>query len=210
MTEQEKEIQTITERNITLKLSDADCIRISEKAAAHNITVAQLLENFIGDLVAGTYSNGSDERMYAEQWFERCWFSMFPEQTFLKYLIEWENVNEFIENLEEIEDHKASIEEYESELKKGYMIGRKGDHYTWENLTHGDGTPSYKSREEWETEWQQCIEDEKRDLDFCHKSIKDSWNEYLRTTKEPQPYNKALEKVLNYKKQLSVLRGDEK
>ena len=36
-----------------------------------------------GSDLCGTYSNGSDERMYAEQWFERCWFGMFPEHTLL-------------------------------------------------------------------------------------------------------------------------------
>ena len=64
MTEQEKEIQTIKERTITLKLSDADVERISNKAERHGLTVSELLENFIGDLVGGTYSNGSDERDY--------------------------------------------------------------------------------------------------------------------------------------------------
>lgn len=59
--EQEKEIATIKERTIYLNLSDADCKRISTYAAKANITVSQLLESFIGDLVNGTYTNGSDE-----------------------------------------------------------------------------------------------------------------------------------------------------
>lgn len=81
--QQQEEIETIRSRTIEVKLSDADVKRISEKAAAHGLTVGELIENFIGDLVCGTYSNGSDERMYAEQWFERCWFGMFPDLTFL-------------------------------------------------------------------------------------------------------------------------------
>lgn len=55
-----KEIKTVKERSITLKLSDADCDRIAKKAGRSGLTVATLLENFIGDLVGGTYSNGSD------------------------------------------------------------------------------------------------------------------------------------------------------
>ena len=62
--EQQKEIATIKERTIHLNLSDADCKRISTYAAKANITVSQLLESFIGDLVNGTYTNGSDERDY--------------------------------------------------------------------------------------------------------------------------------------------------
>ena len=76
--QQQEEIETIRSRTIEVKLSDADVKRISEKAAAHGLTVGELIENFIGDLVCGTYSNGSDERMYAEQWFERCWFAVYP------------------------------------------------------------------------------------------------------------------------------------
>jgi len=76
--EQKKEIETIKERKITLKLSDADCDRLARKCGEHGLTIGELIENFVGDLVGGTYSNGSDERDYADQWFERCWFGMFP------------------------------------------------------------------------------------------------------------------------------------
>jgi len=103
--QQQEEIETIRSRTIEVKLSDADVKRISEKAAAHGLTVGELIENFIGDLVCGTYSNGSDERMYAEQWFERCWFGMFPDLTFLRYLIEWGGLDEVIgawENIKSI------------------------------------------------------------------------------------------------------------
>ncbi len=75
--EQQEEIKTIKQRTFKLKLSDADKKRISDKAKEANMTVPELLENFIGDLIDGTYSNGSDERMYANQWFDRCWFSHF-------------------------------------------------------------------------------------------------------------------------------------
>ena len=89
MTRQEQEIATIKERTLKLKLSDADCERISKKAGKHGLTVAELLENFIGDLTGGSHSNGSDERDYADQWFERCWFGMYPENTLLHHLLSW-------------------------------------------------------------------------------------------------------------------------
>ena len=85
--EQQKEIETIRERKITVKLSDADCDRLARKCGEHGLTIGELIENFVGDLVGGTYSNGSDERDYADQWFERCWFGMFPEPTLLNHLL---------------------------------------------------------------------------------------------------------------------------
>lgn len=73
---QREEIETIRERTITLNLSEADMERIRKKAGDAGLTVSELLENFVGDLIDGTYSNGSDERMYAQRWFDRCWFAM--------------------------------------------------------------------------------------------------------------------------------------
>ena len=45
-----------------MKLSDADCDRLARKCGEHGLTIGELIENFVGDLVGGTYSNGSDER----------------------------------------------------------------------------------------------------------------------------------------------------
>lgn len=59
--EQQKEIETIRERKITVKLTDADCDRLARKCGEHGLTIGELIENFVGDLVGGTYSNGSDE-----------------------------------------------------------------------------------------------------------------------------------------------------
>ena len=73
------------ERIITVKLLDEDCERLLEKCGESGLTVGELIENFISDLVGGIYSNGSDESMYAQQWFERCLFEMFPEETLLNH-----------------------------------------------------------------------------------------------------------------------------
>ena len=123
--QQQEEIETIRSRTIEVKLSDADVKRISEKAAAHGLTVGELIENFIGDLVCGTYSNGSDERMYAEQWFERCWFGMFPDLTFLRYLIEWGGLDEVIRD--KIESSLEAIRERAktAEPQSGFVARRE-------------------------------------------------------------------------------------
>ena len=109
--EQQKEIETIRERKITVKLSDADCDRLARKCGEHGLTIGELIENFVGDLVGGTYSNGSDERDYADQWFERCWFGMFPEPTLLNHLLhlgyEPEHYLFWLKNVEKI---KSDIE----------------------------------------------------------------------------------------------------
>lgn len=117
--QQKKEIETIRERNITVKLTDADCERLAKKCGEYGLTVGELIENFIGDLVDGTYSNGSDERMYAEQWFDRCCFGMFPEPTLLNHLLslgyEPEEYLETLDNIETAIKEKEYVAEHPEE-----------------------------------------------------------------------------------------------
>ncbi len=112
------EIETIKPRTITLNLSDADVKRLAEKSGEGGLTISELLENFIGDLVARTYSNGSDERMYAEQWYQRCWFAMFSDDTFLKFLLLWGNLDDYIDLMDELESNKKEIIEMTSDAEE--------------------------------------------------------------------------------------------
>ena len=116
---QQKEIETIKERTITLNLSDADCNRLARKCGKYGLTIGKLLENFVGDLVDGTYSNGSDERDYANRWFERCWFGMFPEQTLLNHLLCWghepKDYLDTLDNIEIAQEEKKYLEEHPEE-----------------------------------------------------------------------------------------------
>lgn len=136
--EQEMEINTIKERVITLNLSDADCERIAEKAGKYGITVGKLLENFIGDLVYGTYSNGSDECNFAGEWFERCWFGMFPEETLLKYLLEWgHDIDDFLTVYYELKCYKANPQEFAVEVKES------GEEMLWFEQEYHDYTDEF-------------------------------------------------------------------
>ena len=77
---QREEIETIKPRTITVNLSDADVRRLAEKSGEGGLTISELLENFIGDLVDGTYSNGSEERDELQEYIndlqkeiDYCW-----------------------------------------------------------------------------------------------------------------------------------------
>lgn len=136
MTEQEKEIKTIKERTLKVKLSDADCERILEKCGRHGLTVGELFENFIGDLVGGTYTNGSDEGMYADQYFDRCWFGMFPEETLLKHLLDWgtdpEEYLELLDNIETAEKEKEYAKEHPEEIDEEEVSFLDDDLADWQ------------------------------------------------------------------------------
>lgn len=109
----QKEVATVKKRRLDIKLSDYDLLRLIKKAGEVNLTVSELLENFIADLVCGTFTNGSDERMYANDWFDRCWFARFSENTLLSHLLgTGVDLKKFIAAYEENENYKAHPEDY--------------------------------------------------------------------------------------------------
>src|SRR5699024_4865769 len=69
-----KDFEISQQRNLALKLSDGDIDAICRKAARLNLTVSQLLENFISDLL-GT-NRGKDQSGEA---FAVCWFDWWKE-----------------------------------------------------------------------------------------------------------------------------------
>lgn len=83
-------------RQVFIPLSDSDCDKLAEKAGSVGMSVGDLLAHFIGDLVGGTFTSGSDERLFAEQWFDRCGWAMFPEPTFLRWLCENGTTDDFM------------------------------------------------------------------------------------------------------------------
>lgn len=118
--QQKKEIETIKERTIKIKLSDADCERLAKKCGECGLTIGELFENFAGDLVDGTYSNGSDERMCANNWFERCGFPFHPKDTLLKELLSRdENIYDFIVTYDEMKYFQEHPDKYTDQLKEG-------------------------------------------------------------------------------------------
>lgn len=106
---QQNEIATIKPRTFKLNLSDADVIRIFEKAGRAGLTPNELLEYYIGDLVYGTYSNGSDERMAANEWYDRCDFSAAGNSTFLKFVLDYDYIDQVIDLLNDIDDAEYEI-----------------------------------------------------------------------------------------------------
>lgn len=166
--EQRKEIETIKKRTVTFNLSDADCKRLSELCGEHGVTVGTLFENFIGDLVNGTYTNGSDERMYARQWFERCWFGAFPEKTLLHDFLVWGiDVEEFLDLMDDIEKGQEDLKNHE--INPG-IYDEEEIEFLKDDL------------ENWQEEYHQCINefvkehpeaDLKKEIEGCRKWWKD-------------------------------------
>ena len=105
------------QRTITVRLPDDDIDALCRKAGGADLTVGELLENFISDLVGGSRTNGSDERMLAHQWFDRCWFSICHEMTFLSYLIDYGLVDAAMDYWTDLEGYREQddLDEYDEE-----------------------------------------------------------------------------------------------
>ncbi len=94
------------QRTITIRFPDDDIEALCRKTGGADLTVGELLENFISDLVGGSRTNGSDERMLAHQWFDCCWFSIGQKMTFLSYLIDYGLVDEAMDYWTDLEGYK--------------------------------------------------------------------------------------------------------
>ena len=70
--ERKKDAATIRPRMFMLDLSDGDMAQFARLAEEYGTTPAEILQGFICDLVDGSQTNGSDERLFAEQYLDRC------------------------------------------------------------------------------------------------------------------------------------------
>lgn len=79
----------LKKRAFALELTDEDLTAFIRKCYQDGTTPAEVLEGFINDLIAGSRTRGSDERMYAGQYYERCGYGFFfsgEYQTFTQLL----------------------------------------------------------------------------------------------------------------------------
>lgn len=107
-------IQKYKERTVTLNLTDEDCERVSELCALNDVSVSELLANFIGDLVGRSSSHGCDERVFAQAYFDRCCYDVYGQETLLKWLIrESIDIKEFLELTDELASAYEELREYE-------------------------------------------------------------------------------------------------
>ena len=101
--------ETVRERGIYVRMSENDCIELLRIAACNGMTPGELVGAFIGDLVGGTYTNGSDERMKAAEWLDRCCFDMIRGKTFTGYLAGRYELRDAVCNLEELDQLREDI-----------------------------------------------------------------------------------------------------
>ena len=103
----------LKEGTITIKLSDENCEKLFRKCGECGLTVRELIEQFINDLVEDSWS---DEALYLNRWFERCYLGKFIEPTLLNHLLyrmyEPTRYLELLDNLKEAEEDKVYLKKH--------------------------------------------------------------------------------------------------
>lgn len=160
-----------------------DMERFYIEAGRVGMSAGKLLGSFVNDLICGEYSNGSDERDLARQWFERCGFFhfAFAEMDFLRFLLNEHcnyTIDEAVEAWKSRKESREAVMETQESLNRGYKTGRDGKLYTWKDITDGDGKPYYASREEWEKEEMDYIAQEMENAEEAEGQIREIWEEY--------------------------------
>lgn len=107
---QQKEIESIKPRHFVLELSDADVERLYEKAYSSSATPEQVLKDFVGNLVCGTYTSGSDEVETANAYFGRTYWAL--EGDFLAWAMEEYQLDDVKEAMEIRDDASENLEYY--------------------------------------------------------------------------------------------------
>lgn len=187
---QEAEIKTIKPRGITINLSDADVERLFEKAYSNGLTPSELIEGFLGDLLDGTYSHGSDERDLADEYFERCGYDMGTELTFLRWALEMNYCDDIIDLLD---DRDAGLEIL-ADWEKDISSPEPREDMTLEEIK------------------KEMAEDEEV-LQSIQEELLSYYNEYAeymkRRGEEPQPLEDGIEEIRQYHRTLIEMRDSE-
>lgn len=196
---QQKEIETITERKLSLNLSDADVERLCVKAGIAQLTVSQLLESFIGDLVGGTYSNGSDERDAAQKWYERCGYYSYdyPSKSFLSHLCEnsIECVEDVLSLQEDIDNLSADLEKAENNLMSLVELLSELIESNELNKIAGD----------YEKVKAMYIESTTRELNWCKERLAEYWKDYLEESNTNETLKEALVQLRKWQNEKEAL-----
>ncbi|WP_404403857.1 hypothetical protein [Jeotgalibacillus malaysiensis] len=68
-------------KRISVDINEEEYERLKEIADEHNVKVSLILGYYVRDLVCSARSNGSDERQYAQDYFQRTNLSwMFKDE----------------------------------------------------------------------------------------------------------------------------------
>lgn len=121
----QKDAETLRERDLKLKLTDEEVESLLLEAAQRNTTVEDLLEDFVANFTGSIRNRGSDERELANQYVDRCVYSLYNNESFLQWLSIYGDLAGVLESLDALvkalaTDDIDEIEAAQDDLKAAY------------------------------------------------------------------------------------------
>lgn len=101
---------------IEVSMNEEDFQAVLLKAGRAGLTAGELASAFFNDLVHGKYTNGSDERMLAEEYFDRCFYTGGPCLTFSQYLLAHDEMEQFIDTYRDRQSEQAEAEDIKADI----------------------------------------------------------------------------------------------
>ena len=95
---------------LVLDVSDEAMTDFFNMAYRDGTTPAEILEGFINDLVCSRNSNGSDERDFAERYYDRVGYGRMMPLTFCQWLLRDDSLSAVAEAMDDIQDFTEEID----------------------------------------------------------------------------------------------------
>lgn len=105
--------EQLRQYHFPVELTDSTLTAFFEMCYRNGTDPAEVLAGFINDLVCGEYTRGSDERMYAQQYFDRCCYDLGAQHTFLRYLLNYDELQTLLDAIEQKQDAENDLAYYE-------------------------------------------------------------------------------------------------
>lgn len=118
---------TLRERDFKLNLTDYETRTLLNEATKRDITIEELLEDFIANFTSSTRSRGSDEVNLANEYVDRCLYYFRSTDGFAQWLTIEGNILQAICDIQEIEQTKTFLDLNKDELNEDDIKDREDD-----------------------------------------------------------------------------------
>lgn len=175
-------------------LTEENYIDAVKKATLAGVSVEELFEKFMTDLVAKQHD------LYA--WYQEI--SQSNEMTFLQFLIKENWLEDMLHEYELLQYTKRYLLSAKESLESGLIQGHAGDYHSWKDCTDGNGNPYYADEIEWENSTKEEIQSYEEAIKEHEDAIHSYWQEYQKSACSESNCKKEIENILEWKEKYGI------
>ncbi|RHV07126.1 hypothetical protein DXB97_03750 [Firmicutes bacterium OM07-11] len=118
--------------------------------------------------------------MMEQIWKWETTFVCGERSSFLQFLLDEYGTENVLDMVRYREEDKAVIKQKRKEIETGMVISAlSGKAYSWKQIKNGDGLPAFKTKDEFDADCRETIEEYSNCLTDSINSFKQLWEEYL-------------------------------